>query len=84
MKLSFLLMVGAICALLTVPAWGQTGVGTPSSSIQFSTNSATSGGVAPLAHAQVAPFGSIFGNATWASIGRSPFAPPGTSASGVP
>ncbi|MEL6699876.1 MAG: tail fiber domain-containing protein, partial [Bacteroidota bacterium] len=34
--------------------------------------------------AQVAPFGSIFGNATWASIGRSPFAPPGTSASGVP
>ncbi|MEO1414486.1 MAG: tail fiber domain-containing protein [Bacteroidota bacterium] len=84
MKLSFLLMAGALCALLTLPAWGQTGVGTPSSSIQFSTNSATSGGVAPLAHAQVAPFGSIFGNATWASIGRSPFAPPGASASEVP
>ena len=84
MKLSFLLMVGAICAFFTLPAWGQTGVGTPGSTIQFSTNSAISGGVAPLAHAQVAPFGSIFGNATWASIGRSPFAPPGASASEVP
>ncbi|MEL6699226.1 MAG: tail fiber domain-containing protein [Bacteroidota bacterium] len=84
MKFSFLLMVGALCTLLTLPAWGQTGVGTPSSSIQFNTNSATSGGVAPLAHAQVAPFGSIFGNATWTSIGRSPFAPPGVSGSGVP
>ena len=77
-------MAGALCALLTLPAWGQTGVGTPSSTIQFNTNSAASGGVAPLAHAQVAPFGSIFGNATWASIGRSPFAPPGVTGSGVP
>ncbi|MEO1414485.1 MAG: tail fiber domain-containing protein [Bacteroidota bacterium] len=84
MKFSFLLMAGVICAFLTLPAWGQTGVGTPSSTIQFSTNSATSAGVAPLAHAQVAPFGSITGNATWASIGRSPFAPPGVSGSGVP
>ena len=84
MKFSFLLMAGALCALLTLPAWGQTGVGTPSSTIQFNTNSAASGGVAPLAHAQVAPFGSIFGNATWASIGRSPFAPPGVTGSGVP
>ncbi|MEL6804628.1 MAG: tail fiber domain-containing protein, partial [Bacteroidota bacterium] len=40
--------------------------------------------MAPLAHAQVAPFGSITGSATWASIGRSPFAPPGVSGSGVP
>ncbi|MEL6134904.1 MAG: tail fiber domain-containing protein, partial [Bacteroidota bacterium] len=84
MKLSFLLMVGALCSLLTLPAWGQTGVGTPSQTLQFSTNSAASNGVAPLAHAQVAPFGSITGNATWASIGRSPFAPPGASGSAVP
>ncbi|MEO0582032.1 MAG: tail fiber domain-containing protein, partial [Bacteroidota bacterium] len=80
MKFSFLLMVGALCALLTLPAWGQTGVGTPSSSIQFSTNGSASGGVAPLGHGQENTFGDIGGKSTWAAIGAAPFSPPGVAA----
>ncbi|MEL6699223.1 MAG: tail fiber domain-containing protein [Bacteroidota bacterium] len=80
MKLSFLLMVGALCALLTLPAWGQTGVGTPSGLVQFSTNGSTAGGVAPLGHGQQNTFGDITGGSTWAAIGQAPFSPPGVAA----
>ncbi|MEL6133749.1 MAG: tail fiber domain-containing protein [Bacteroidota bacterium] len=80
MKVSFLWMVGVICALITIPAWGQTGVGTPSAVIQFSTNGSTSGGVAPLGHGQVGTFGDIAGKSTWAAIGQAPFSPPGVAA----
>ncbi|MEL6630689.1 MAG: tail fiber domain-containing protein [Bacteroidota bacterium] len=80
MKLSFILMVGALCVMLTLPAWGQTGVGTPSGSIQFSTNGSASGGVAPLGHGQQNTFGDITGKSTWTAIGQAPFSPPGVAA----
>ncbi|MEO0639426.1 MAG: hypothetical protein AAFY70_06855, partial [Bacteroidota bacterium] len=80
MKFSFLMMVGALCAFLTLPAWGQTGVGTPSNTIQFSTNGSTAGGVAPLGHGQQNIFGDITGKSTWTAIGQAPFSPPGVAA----
>ncbi|MEL6134206.1 MAG: tail fiber domain-containing protein [Bacteroidota bacterium] len=79
MKVAFLWMVGVICALITVPVWGQTGAGAPNADIQFSTNGSISGGVAPLGHGQVGTFGDITGGSTWAAIGQAPFAPPGVN-----
>ncbi|MEO0584745.1 MAG: tail fiber domain-containing protein [Bacteroidota bacterium] len=50
------------------------GVGTPSGTIQFATtNAVLGGGIAPLAHVQTLPFGTVSDPASiWAAIGQAP------------